>query len=618
MLRISRNIPSLNAQTNLAKSTDLLKRTYERLSSGLRITRPSDDAAGLAVATSLKADSRINNQGIRNVNDAIGYLRIAEGAMSELSSILIRIEELANQAANGTLTTTQRRSLDSEAQALRDEYGRIALTTSFNGKLLLDNSNPSLTVSAGGYLVNFDTPGLQTGAAGDGTFKGRVSYTTGGQPRSVAAGDFNGDGILDMASANYGSSTVGIYLGNGDGSFKTGSVLSGGASSYLSVEDLNADGVLDLVTVEPEPITGRVSTFLGIGNGTFQTRTSFVAGNVPLKVSFGDFNGDGVVDLVTSNISAVSSVNLLLGNGDGSFKARAVIMSGASLGSMSVADFTGDGILDLAVFDHMFTALQVLAGNGNGTFGVAGSYSIAGGGISGSTFGDLNNDGYVDLISADQGSSTISVFLNNGNGTFKARQSFSTGTSPRSVTVGDFTGDGVLDLATADYTSGTLSVFVGNGNGSFLARTSLSVGTNPAGVIAADLTGDGILDLASADQGSNRLSVLIGNGSVTSTLSPFNLLSRSTALETLDQMKEARRTVSLALGLNGAYQSRLETITSTLRVKLENYESAASQILDADMATEAAGLTKSQILQRAGSAVLAQANLQPNIALSLL
>ena len=136
-LTINTNIASLNAQRRLGATTARLQTSYQRLSSGLRIVRASDDAAGLAIADSLKADQRIATVAIRNANDGVSLIAIADGALSEISNVLTRMAELAEQSANGVLSTSQRSALASEFQALGSEIERIALTTSFNGLALL-------------------------------------------------------------------------------------------------------------------------------------------------------------------------------------------------------------------------------------------------------------------------------------------------------------------------------------------------------------------------------------------------------------------------------------------------------------------------------------------------
>lgn len=136
-ITINTNIASLNAQRRLATSTDGLTGTFERLSSGLRIVRASDDAAGLAIADSLRADQRIASVAIRNANDGISLISIADGALEEVGNVLTRMAELAEQSANGVLTSTQRSALQNEFTELGAEITRIAETTKFNDLSLL-------------------------------------------------------------------------------------------------------------------------------------------------------------------------------------------------------------------------------------------------------------------------------------------------------------------------------------------------------------------------------------------------------------------------------------------------------------------------------------------------
>jgi flagellin len=148
-LRINTNIASLNAQRNLMQSTDSLQRSLERLSSGLRITRASDDAAGLAISERFRAEVRSLQQAQRNALDGVSLLQVAEGALNETSGILIRMRELAIQSANGTLGTGERATLNAEFSDLITEIGRIAAVTEFNGTTMLDGTAPTVTFQVG-------------------------------------------------------------------------------------------------------------------------------------------------------------------------------------------------------------------------------------------------------------------------------------------------------------------------------------------------------------------------------------------------------------------------------------------------------------------------------------
>ena len=138
-LRVNSNVASINAQRNLVNSTGNLQKSLQRLSSGLRITRAADDAAGLAISEGFRADIRSLSQAQRNANDGISLLQVGEGALNEVSSILIRQRELAIQAANGTLGDSERDTLENEFQDLTDEINRISAVTQFNGTNILQS-----------------------------------------------------------------------------------------------------------------------------------------------------------------------------------------------------------------------------------------------------------------------------------------------------------------------------------------------------------------------------------------------------------------------------------------------------------------------------------------------
>ncbi len=139
-LRINTNVSSLNTQRHLANTSSKFSKSMEKLSSGLRINRAGDDAAGLAISEGLKADIRSLDQAGRNAADGISLVQTGEGALDEVSNILLRMKELAEQSMNGTLSTTDRGYLDSEYTALSSEIDRIAASTEFNGVSLLDSS----------------------------------------------------------------------------------------------------------------------------------------------------------------------------------------------------------------------------------------------------------------------------------------------------------------------------------------------------------------------------------------------------------------------------------------------------------------------------------------------
>jgi flagellin-like hook-associated protein FlgL len=253
-LTIGANIASITAQRQLVRSTEQLSKVNEQLASGQRINSAGDDAAGLAIAESLRTDRRVFLQGVKNLNDGISSLNISQAAMAELTAVVIRIKELANQSSNGVLGNRQRDALDTEGQALRDEFARIVDTTTFNGVKLLDGSVQQLQLQAGYSTVGFALPSLKDRLVGDGTFGAATSFATESRwSETVTVADLNGDGRLDLITAGMTDSDDGyatIRLGNGDGTFgaATSFATESRWSFDVTVADLNGDGRLDLIT----------------------------------------------------------------------------------------------------------------------------------------------------------------------------------------------------------------------------------------------------------------------------------------------------------------------------------------------------------------------------------
>jgi hypothetical protein len=338
---------------------------------------------------------------------------------------------------------------------------------------------------------------------GDGTFKAARSYAPGSFSGSVAVGDFNGDGHLDMA-VDHDNGTVSVLRGKGDGTFQSPQdyALNNDLSSLtLAVGDFNGDGDLDLVVAGyGEDHRGTVSVLLGNGDGTFQAPQSYTTGLRTNLVAVGDFNGhpDLVISNLGDDLGNNSGVSILLGNGDGSFQAAQTYLAGFHPSSMGVGDFNGDGFLDLAEIDASGGTLSILLGKGDGTFQIPQSYAIGNNPTSVVT-GDFNGDGHLDLAIAGHDPSykaTVSVLLGNGDGTFQAARTYGVGGYLSLVAAGDFNRDGNPDLAVFDSFDGTVSILLAKGDGTFQAVQSYSVGTFPSSMAVGDLNGDGFPDLA--------------------------------------------------------------------------------------------------------------------------
>lgn len=326
-------------------------------------------------------------------------------------------------------------------------------------------------------------------------------------PSVITAADFNGDGLSDLVVGNYNSSGVllDVLLGSGDGNFTPVSSLptSGHYTLCTAVGDYNGDGIPDLAVANGADYT--VTILLGNGDGTFSTAPGPISITAQAMVT-GDFNGDGIADLATAEGYAVS---IFLGKGDGTFvDGGRNSWPGVNPLYLAVGDFNGDGRTDLAVTDTaVSSAVFLLLNNGDGTFSKTGLSPATGFHPGGIAAGDLNGDGSLDVVLAEYDADSnngLTVLLGNGDGTFGAPESYpASRTRWRSVVVADFNGDGIPDLATAQDFGNSIAVLLGNGDGTFGNAILMGAGGqySTGHLTSADFNGDGIPDLAVPDGG---------------------------------------------------------------------------------------------------------------------
>lgn len=342
---------------------------------------------------------------------------------------------------------------------------------------------------------------------GDGTFQAAKSYAAGGGPGALAVSDVNGDGKPDVMVAyrcpGNCSSSVGVLLGNGDGTFQpvvTYDTAGGSNTWSLDVEaaDVNGDGKPDLVVANGRngfgTEEGVVGVLLGNGDGTFQAVVTYDSGAVDaLAVAVADVNGDGTPDLVLGNWGSVgigSAISVLLGNGDGTFQTAMVQIEsgGFKPDSIVIADVNGDGKPDVIV-SNLFDgtdggwhgSVVVFLGNGDGTFRQVGVYDSGGYDATSVAVADVNGDGKPDVlvgnlcvVSWKCAKGVVGVFLGNGDGTFQKVITFSAAAS--SIAVADVNGDGRPDLMVAH---GTVSV-LWNATAPNLATTVVETSGSPS------------------------------------------------------------------------------------------------------------------------------------------
>jgi hypothetical protein len=333
----------------------------------------------------------------------------------------------------------------------------------------------------------------------------------GANPTLLAAGDFNGDGKLDLAVANGNTHTIDILLSNGDGTFTNGasfSVGSGPASQPISMDvgDFNGDGHLDLVVgVGPD---STLQVFLGDGTGSsFSALPPIISVVSPGSLAVTDLNLDGFPDLVVAN-SMDNTVSPFLGRGNGTFWRQSTPVATALSGPVQVvvSDFNRDGNPDVMIVNSKNNTLTILPGRGTGGFGKAVTLSLASA-PSAVAAADFNGDGKMDIAVTSDAASTVTVYFGNGDNTFQAGVLYATGTGPNSIAVGDVNGDGILDLATAN-SSGSVSVLLGIAGGTFGAHTDFATAAGSQSIVIGDFNNNGKLDFATANAGADTVSIL--------------------------------------------------------------------------------------------------------------
>jgi FG-GAP-like repeat/PQQ-like domain len=390
-----------------------------------------------------------------------------------------------------------------------------------------------------------------------------VDSTGGVEPREMALGEFEHDGLLDVAVVNLSSNDVAI-MRNGGGSFSTALILPFPSAVDVAVGDFNHDGWDDIAVASGT--AKEVYVRLADRTGGFDPFTSYTVGNGPIEVNVGDYNHDGDLDIATYN-STDKSIVVLKGDGAGGFSVLAPVSGMSGVVQMATGDVNHDDYLDIVAVDDTGNQIWVMIGDGSGGFAPVTSYPSTGAGPAGLVLGDFNGDGLVDVVTADGGSKEAELFRGDGSGAFSSVGTFPAGGGVYArVAAGDLDRDGDLDLVLPDKGGARIAVLLGNGgvfdngvdvpgdsegldaiiadfdhdgrndavvsrllndkielyandlgvpcpNPSFgLNGKLLPVGSNPVAITRGDYDGDGNLDFVTANQSSNDLSRWRGTG----------------------------------------------------------------------------------------------------------
>ncbi|SLK07053.1 MULTISPECIES: flagellin N-terminal helical domain-containing protein [unclassified Paenibacillus] len=561
---INHNIAALNTHRQLSANTANTNKNIEKLSSGLRINRAGDDAAGLAISEKMRGQIRGLDQASRNAQDGISLIQTAEGALNETHSILQRQREIANQSANGTNTDSDRQALQDEMNQLTSEINRIGNTTEFNTqKLLQGDGKTNLTgtgVAKDGFVSGGSTTHTQATQtatiAADGVAKDKTTVTINGQDISY---ELTADDAAAIAKAETDAA--------GDGVKKTAELVSAGLQKAIDANaalkgNFTVTSTNDKVTISAVAVTDGGSLDGSLGNmtalqinGTDATDAVASVGTTTYKAA------EGTLDF--SKVDSVDKAKALLGTGvtvNGQqiefYDATKGEYKGSALGvNISELTKTGATVTGSAVAQAIVDTLA------NKIEGVTLSVGTA------------TNANKLVITANAKGEAGNGITLKDGG----VQKNFET-----SFQIGANTGQS-MSLSIGDMRSSALGITGKAGDAGFTKENTVTDGTN-------DVKGEAALNISTKEGAAAAIAVL----------------------------DKATATVSSERSKLGAVQNRLEHTINNLGTASENLTAAESRIRDVDMAKEMMSQTKNNILAQAAQAMLAQANQQPQGVLQLL
>ena len=627
-VRINTNVEALNAQRNLNVTATVFARSVERLSSGLRINRAADDAAGLAISQKLSAQVNGLNQAQRNAQDGISMVQTTEGALNEVHTMLQRIRELGVEASNSTLSQEDTKSIADEVSALHSEIDRIANSAKCNGQNLLTGAL-SVTQSGGGLtagttlktghnatIAKVDVSGARANATYTLTDQGsgKVTLSDGTKSEQVT---LTAIGATNTETITFDQLGVAITV-VGDATKSATELAADLAAAGGSAPVIGIGGASGTNLVNGDVLSQPVTTTVVAGGGVFYSG------------AFGIVDSGGTTPLTASASAGVAAGTMIL---------IADPNTGAVTGTLGAENFSGT-----IVASPGSSTTLTLTGDPGHTIDL--NYKEGG---SSSVFGVAN-----DLFSSSftfGGSATVSGMTAQA-GAGADTHTF-TSTAPNSVTLTGPGGSqtvGVPDIAagaTQTLNFNTLGIsFTLTAGGTGIAGSSLIASlTSPAHdtiVVTSSGGGGGGTITTGAGSGSanfqiganatDGLAVNFGDATVTAagygtwntaianfvsaTNSGTGIIAAAQAL--VSGSDTAIGYISKLRGGFGAVQNRLEHTIASIGVAAENLNASNSRIRDLDVASEMVTFTKTQILQQAGTAILAQANQAPQGILSLL
>ncbi|TAJ30688.1 MAG: hypothetical protein EPO64_02995 [Nitrospirae bacterium] len=649
-LTVNTNLASLNAQRNLGLNNSALAKSLERLSSGLRVNRAADDAAGLSIANKLNFQARGLNQAVRNVGDATSLVQTAEGAFGVATNILGRLRELAVQAASDTNTSSDRTALQAEGSLLVAELDRMAKTTQFNGATLVDGSFTTAKIQVGAnadQTISFSLGDLRssqlgkfaafsvaiasgigsTGAAGQSGFANITAgqFTLNGQLTGATTTTDDQVSVLELQYKAAGVGATSIALGSGLTS--AGAGLSEAAMSFSAASASTSNIAYELAAgTGALYINGTAITSLANGCGTsmisvgvtgsvinlYSTNSAFVSALVQ-KV-----NAAGITN-VTARINNDGSTYVLVAAKGTDIRLAYSGAAGVSVGSM-LSNFglasqvvgSGNASSEISTYNGQSSAIakaaainSVQSKSGVTATALANNYSqaaaVGAGGLS-------TNDLIINNVAI---TATSGITASDGNGALRA--AINAKTSQTGVTA-SVNSSGYLVLTATD--GRNISVYSASANANTITGVAVGVNEYRSSVqfkSQSDVTfGGTTTNIGSASTTTPYAADL------TNSVSLIDLTTQNGANTAITSIDAALTQLNKARGDVGALQNRVELTGQFLQTSAENQTAAESRIRDADFAFETAKYTRNQVMVQAGTAILAQANSSTQIALQLL
>jgi flagellin len=611
---INTNITALNAQRNLNMSQAAGQQAMQRLSSGLRINSAKDDAAGLAISDRMTSQIRGSNQAVRNANDGISLAQTAEGALAEVGNNLQRIRDLSVQSSNATNSASDRVAMQTEVAQLLSEIDRVAQNSSFNGVKLLDGSFSAQSFQVGANSTVNDSIQVSSIAAARTSQLGGVGATTQATTTGSATTTALAAGDITLNGQQVGATASGALPGESSASaIQIAAAINGVSATSGVTASANATTVSG---------TGAAITTFGAGAGTGAIAANTFSVN---GINIGAVSGGGSAAGQGANVAAAINAK--------TSQTGVTATADASTGALTMVASDGRDVqivLNVAAGATTATAQKTtfLAQTGLATGNVgSGTATVASGAISGTVVSGTTTTAAVGTFTVDGKTLFTNTIAIGTTGTLitgaqldTAWTAFAAGNTGYTLT-GTFAA-GTAQITKADGTAITTAATTSGGAGgsitAFAAAGPGFVGTTAA---AGNNFNHGTVTLNSSNAagivvgGAAVASAGLGIGTTTATtvssvsaIANINISTAAGAASALSSLDGALSTVNSARANLGALQNRFTSVVNNLTSTVENLTASRSRIQDADFAAESANLSRGQVLQQAGTAMLAQAN----------